>query len=165
MYKLRFIGDPVLRRETELVNTFGEETKKVVDNMVKTMHREDGIGLAAPQVGISKKILVVDISPFEEGAGPRAFINPEIVESWGEAVVEEGCLSIPDVREDVSRPEGIKIVFVDENGSKHEESHDGWMARVLQHEIDHLNGVLFIDLISPIKRQLLKSENRVPESY
>ncbi|MCB9059201.1 MAG: peptide deformylase [Calditrichae bacterium] len=165
MQRIRFIGDPVLRRETKEVTIFDDDLKLFVKNMIKTMHREDGIGLAAPQIGHSRKILVVDISGMEETEKPRAFINPTIVDSWGESVVEEGCLSIPDVREEVTRPEGIEVKYQNENGENHHNRFDGWMARVLQHEIDHVNGVLFVDLISPIKRKLLTEQKLIPNKY
>ena len=165
MYKLRYIGDPVLRRETESIKAFDNSFKKFVDGMIETMHKADGIGLAAPQIGHSKKVIVVDISPLEEVEEPRVFVNPEIVESWGESVVEEGCLSIPEVREDVSRPEGIKVRYQDEDGTSTENDFNGWLARVLQHEIDHINGILFVDLLSPIKRQLLVQQNKIPAQY
>jgi len=165
MLKLRYIGDPILRRETEPIQNFDKSLKDFVKSMIKTMHREDGIGLAAPQIGYSKKVLVVDISGINEEEKPRVFINPEIVAESGESVIEEGCLSIPEVREDVSRPEKIKLKYSDENGENYEDEYDDWMARVLQHEIDHLNGVLFVDLISPLKRKLLISQNMIPEQY
>jgi peptide deformylase len=165
MLKLRFIGDPILRRETEPVKVFDQSLKDFTKSMIKTMHKEDGIGLAAPQIGYSKKVLVVDISGIHEDEKPRVFINPEIIHTSGEAIVEEGCLSIPEVREDVERPEKIKLKYSDENGDSFEEEYDEWMARVLQHEIDHLNGVLFVDLISPVKRILLTSQKMIPEKY
>lgn len=165
MLKLRYIGDPVLRRPTEEVTEFDAALDKFVKSMIKTMHKEDGIGLAAPQIGQSRKVIVVDISPIEESEEPRAFINPEILESEGASVVEEGCLSIPEVREDVERPEKITVQYADEKGKIYNEQFDGWMARVLQHEIDHINGILFVDLISPIKRNLLISQNQIPEKY
>jgi peptide deformylase len=165
MLKLRFIGDPILRRDTEPVLEFDKQLKDFVKNMIKKMHHEDGIGLAAPQIGHSKKVLVVDISGIEEDEEPRAFINPKIISTDGETVIEEGCLSIPEVREDVSRPEIIRLKYTDEEGQEFEEDFDGWMARVLQHEIDHLNGILFVDLISPIKRQLLINQKMLPEKY
>ncbi len=165
MYKIRYIGDPVLRRETRPIETFDAQLEKTIDNMVVTMHREEGIGLAAPQVGYSIKLCVVDISSIDENEGPRAFINPLIVESWGEETLEEGCLSIPDVRDDVSRPEGIRLQYTDENGHAHEERFDGWMARVLQHEIDHLNGILFVDYLPPFKRRIWQQKGLLPEKY
>ena len=109
MYKIHYIGDPVLRRKTEKIVIFDKHLQDMVKNMIKTMHREEGIGLAAPQIGQSKKVLVIDISPLEEDHQPQAFINPEILEKEGESTVEEGCLSIPEVREEVIRPEKIRL--------------------------------------------------------
>ncbi|MGD9486804.1 MAG: peptide deformylase [Calditrichaceae bacterium] len=165
MYKIRLIGDPVLRKTTKKVTDFNDNIKRIVKNMITVMHREDGVGLAAPQVGLDSSILVIDISGVEENELPRAFINPEIIEASGEAVFEEGCLSIPGVREDVLRPDKIELVYNDEDGNTHKELLDGWKARVLQHEIDHLNGILFVDRISPVKRQLLISQDIIPEKY
>ncbi|RMH64170.1 MAG: peptide deformylase [Calditrichaeota bacterium] len=165
MYKIRFAGDPVLRRETRPIEQFDDSLNKMIQNMIVTMHREDGIGLAAPQVGYSLKLCVVDISSIDEKEHPRAFINPEIVDSWGEDTVEEGCLSIPDVRDDVTRPEGIRLVYHDERGNRLEESYDGWMARVLQHEIDHLNGILFVDYLPSFKIQALQQKGLLPQKF
>ncbi len=165
MYKIRYIGDPVLRRETRAIDTFDKALETTIQNMIVTMHREEGIGLAAPQVGYSLKLCVVDISSIEEDEQPRAFINPEIIDSWGEEVLEEGCLSIPDVRDDVSRPEGIRLKYFDESGKAREDSFDGWMARVLQHEIDHLNGVLFVDYLPPFKRRIWQQKGLLPEKF
>lgn len=167
MYNLRFIGDPVLRRETEAITDFGKPLKKIILGMIETMHDKEGIGLAAPQVGISKKLLVLDISEMEdeESDGPMAFINPEIVESSGQATVEEGCLSIPGVREDVTRPEFIRLHYQDEKGKDYTTDYEGWMARILQHEIDHINSVLFVDHISPLKQQMLIQTKQIPERY
>ena len=165
MLKLRFIGDPILRHETKPVTKFDEKLKSTVNQMIDVMHREDGIGLAAPQVGLIDKLLVVDISGVEEGNNPQAFINPEIISTQGEAIIEEGCLSIPGVKEEVRRPETITLTYNDENGKKHEDTFSGWMARVLQHEIDHLNGILFVDRISPVKKQLLISQEAIPVAF
>ena len=165
MFKIRLIGDPVLREKTDIVTHFNDKLKTIVEQMVEFMHIEDGIGLAAPQVGLRDRIIVVDISPIEEEETPRAFINPQILWAEGESVVEEGCLSIPGVREDVKRPERIKLSYQDVDGKHHEEEYDGWLARVLQHEIDHLNGILFVDLISPVKRQLLINQGLIPEKF
>ena len=166
MYRIRQIGDPVLRRKTEEIYQFDEKLQSIIENMISTMHDAEGIGLAAPQVGISQKIIVIDISSVEEQElEPFAFVNPKIVEKTGESIVEEGCLSIPGIREDVTRPEIITVQYQDENGNKHQNKFSGWMARVLQHEIDHLNGILFVDLISPVKRELLKQKGLLPETY
>lgn len=165
MYKIKYIGDPVLRRKTEKIKDFNNGLQTLVQDMIRVMHHEDGIGLAAPQIGLSKSILVLDISSVEKDEQPRIFINPEIHDVSGESVVEEGCLSIPGVREEVARPETVKITYSNEKGEQFTEEHGGWMARVLQHEIDHLNGILFVDHISPLKRQMLIRQGAIPETY
>ena len=101
---------------------------------------------------------MIDISPIDEKSGPRAFINPVIMEATGECQLEEGCLSIPDVRENVTRPEKIMLRYQTVTGEMESEPFDGWMARVLQHEIDHLNGVLFVDYLSPVKKKLISRQ-------
>jgi len=155
MLKLRYIGDEILRQPATDVDSFDSDLEGLVGDMMQLMHESDGIGLAAPQVGISKRLLVVDISSMEEESQPAAFINPVIIESSGESTLEEGCLSIPGVRENVTRPEKIILKYQTPSGEKMSEPFDGWMARVLQHEIDHLNGILFIDHLSPIKQKLV----------
>jgi len=164
-YKIRYIGDPVLRKVTAPITEFDEDLKKFARDMIEVMHVEDGIGLAAPQIGISKQIIAVDASELVEDEYPRVFINPEILESSGEWVVEEGCLSIPGVREEVKRPEKILLKFQDETGELFTEEFSGWLSRILQHEIDHLNGILFIDRISPVRRNLLIVNKMIPEKY
>ena len=158
MMKIRIIGDEALRQVADEVTDFDENLAQLVEDMIDTMHTADGIGLAAPQVGISKRVLVIDISPIDEKSTPRAFINPVIMESSGECQLEEGCLSIPDVRENVTRPEEILVSYQTETGAMESESFDGWTARVLQHEIDHLNGVLFVDYLSPVKKKLISRQ-------
>jgi len=153
--KIRIIGDDVLRQIASEVDEFDEKLERLGDEMIDFMHDSDGIGLAAPQIGISKRILVTDVSPLDKEAAPRVFINPVIVESMGECTLEEGCLSIPEVREDVTRPEEIQLTYNATDGEPMTEKFTGWMARVLQHEIDHLDGVLFVDYLSPIKKKLL----------
>lgn len=165
MYSIRIIGDPVLRKKSETISEFNSDLNETVQQLTETMHIEDGIGLAAPQVGILKRIIVIDISPLEKEEHPRAFINPEIIENDGESTVEEGCLSIPNVREKITRPEKITLLYNDKDGSQISEEYDGWLARVLQHEIDHLNGVLFVDYLSPLKKQLLTNQSNIPERY
>jgi peptide deformylase len=165
MYRLRIIGDPILREKTKPVTEFDKDLQSTVDKMIKMMHKEDGIGLAAPQVGLMDSILVVDISPIEEEEQPRAFINPQIVASDGESVIEEGCLSVPGVREDVRRPEKITLQYQDTEGKVHNDEYDGWLSRVIQHEIDHLNGKLFVDYLSPMKRQMLVTQGMIPEVF
>ncbi len=164
-YKIRFIGDPILRKVAAPITEFDKDLKKFARDMIEVMHVEDGIGLAAPQIGISKQIIAVDASELVEDEYPRVFINPEILESSGEWVVEEGCLSIPGVREEVKRPEKILLKFQDETGELFTEEYSGWLARILQHEIDHLNGILFVDRISPVRRNLLIVNKMIPEKY
>jgi len=158
MMKIRIIGDEILRQVAPEVTDFDENLAHLVEEMIETMHSADGIGLAAPQVGISRRLLVIDISPVDEKARPRVFINPVVMEASGECELEEGCLSIPDVRENVSRPERILLRYQTVSGEIESESFDGWMARVLQHEIDHLNGVLFVDYLSPVKKKLISRQ-------
>ncbi|MBN2423573.1 MAG: peptide deformylase [Calditrichaceae bacterium] len=163
--KIRYIGDPILRKKAEPITEFDQKLKHTVEQMVTTMHLEDGIGLAAPQVGLSKRLLVVDISPIVKNEKPQACINPEILDSEGECVEEEGCLSIPDVMEMVVRPESVTVAYQNVEGEKKVEKLSGWKARVVQHEIDHLNGILFIDRISPLKRQMHINKGRIPATY
>jgi len=165
MFKIRYIGDPVLRRNGDKIYEFDSNLKNLLIDMIDVMHREEGIGLAAPQIGLNKQILVMDISELDKEEGPRAFINPVILDSWGESTKEEGCLSIPGVREEVVRPEKIHLSYQNEDGNDTTQEYSGWLARVLQHEIDHLNGILFVDRISPIKRQMLIQQGIIPETY
>jgi len=152
-------GHPLLRLKTDPVAEVNESVRELVDDMIETMHAADGIGLAAPQVAESMRICIVNMEQIEETeAEPKAFLNPEILDSDGTSTMEEGCLSIPDIREDVIRPERIKLKYQDLSGREHEEEVDGLLARVLQHEIDHLDGVLFVDRIAPIKRKLLSKK-------
>ncbi|MFQ5863928.1 MAG: peptide deformylase [bacterium] len=153
-------GNPVLRIKAKPIDTVDGSIRTLVDDMVETMIQAEGIGLAAPQVAESIALCVVNLGLIEEGAAPKTYINPVKLHEEGTATLEEGCLSIPDIREDVTRPEIIRVRYKDINGEEHEETCDGMLARVLQHEIDHLNGVLIVDRISPIKRKLLTKRLR-----
>ena len=128
--------------------------------MIDTMYMDNGIGLAAPQVGISKKIIVVDPTFGDDENSLRDMINPEIIETEKECELEEGCLSIPGVFEMVTRPEKITVKYHDVDGEEHRLEADGLLARVIQHEIDHLEGILFIDRLSTVKRNLLSKTLR-----
>ena len=163
--KIRYIGDPILRKKAESITEFDQKLKHTIEQMMTTMHLEDGIGLAAPQVGLSKQFLVMDTSPIEKNGKQQAYINPEILNSEGECTEEEGCISIPDVREMVVRSESVTVAYQNEEGEKKVEKLSGWKARVIQHEIDHLNGILFIDRISPLKRQMHVNKGRIPVTY
>lgn len=157
-------GQPVLRKEAEDVPNDYPELKQLVANMFETMYNADGVGLAAPQVGLSIRVLVIDADvmgdDFPECKGfKRAMINPDIVEHSEEEVsMEEGCLSLPGIHEKVSRARKIRVKYLDENLVEHDEEVDGFAARVVQHECEHLEGHVFIDNISPIRRQLNKGK-------
>ena len=160
MKKLRVIklGNPILRMKAKQVQKIDDTITQLVDDMMEIMQQEEGIGLAAPQIAQSIALLVIDLSLIYEDGAPMAFINPEIIESDGESSFEEGCLSLPDIREEVKRPEIITMKFTNIQGEIIEQKIDGLLARVLQHEMDHLDGKLFIDRISPLKKQLLKKK-------
>jgi peptide deformylase len=159
-------GDPVLRKRGEDIKENTEELQQFIDNMFETMYNATGVGLAAPQVGRSLRLFVVDASGFvdedeedEEGLAnfKRVFINPQITEEAGDDwAFNEGCLSIPDVREDVVRAEEITITYLDRDFKEHTETFDGLKARVIQHEYDHIEGVLFTDHLSPLRKRILK---------
>ncbi|WP_459186785.1 peptide deformylase [Parabacteroides sp. APC149_11_2_Y6] len=157
-------GQPVLRKETEVVPKDYPELKQLIANMFETMYNADGVGLAAPQVGLSLRLLVIDADvmgdDFPECKGfKRAMVNPEIVESSEEEIaMEEGCLSLPGIHEKVSRAKTIRVKYLDENLEEHDETVDGFAARVVQHECEHLGGHVFIDNISAIRRQLNKGK-------
>jgi peptide deformylase len=141
--QIRKIGDPVLRSKTNKIDEVTKKTNDLVDNMFETMYAEEGVGLAAPQVGILKRIAVVDI---REG-NKIVLINPEIIEEEGKAIREEGCLSIPGETGDVIRAEKIKVRSLDRESNEIEFEAEGLEARAIQHEIDHLDGILFIDKV------------------
>jgi peptide deformylase len=158
--QLRYYGDPVLRKRAEPVVEITEAERQLAVEMLETLYATgNGIGLAATQVGILKRLIIVDIGEDDdETYEPLVLFNPELMGFDGEIVAEEGCLSIPDVTADVKRPERIVVEGIDVQNESVRIEADGLLARVLQHEIDHLNGVLFIDRISGLKRQLLKEE-------
>ena len=158
--QLRYYGDPVLRKRAEPVTEITAAERQLAVQMLETLYATgNGIGLAATQVGVLKRLIIVDIGEDDaETYEPIVLFNPEILSAEGEAFAEEGCLSIPDVTAEVKRPEKIVVEGIDVQGKSVRIEVDGLLARVLQHEIDHLNGVLFIDRISGLKRQLLKNE-------
>ena len=162
IYPIELYGNSVLReRAVEIVK--GEvDVKKLSEDMFETMHNADGIGLAAPQIGISKRIFVVDGSMLEDEEMKdfkEVFINPTIESETGDAwEFEEGCLSIPGVRGGVSRKSNIQITYFDEEWNKKNKEYDGMRARVIQHEFDHINGKLFVDYLPSLKRKLLKNK-------
>jgi peptide deformylase len=160
MEKLRIIkyGNPILRMKARKVDKIDKYIRNLADDMILTMQVDGGIGLAAPQVAESLALLVVDHGLIVQDGKPTAYINPKILATEGEVVLEEGCLSVPDIREEVKRPEIITLRYQNLDGESREQRVEGLLSRVLQHEIDHLNGVLFVDRISALKKQLLKKE-------
>ncbi len=162
-------GDPVLRKKADPINKDYPEIEELVANMWETMYQASGVGLAAPQIGLAVRLFIVDTSPFGEDDEletherealrdfKRVFINAQMEEESGDPwLFNEGCLSIPDIREDVSRRERITISYLDENFDKRKERFDGILARVIQHEYDHIEGILFTDKLSSLKKRLLK---------
>jgi len=150
--------DPILRKKAGPVTEFGPELEELVSNMAETMYNAPGVGLAAPQIGLSKQVIVYDVSPEEERGTPTALINPKITEAEGEEIGEEGCLSVREFCAQVKRAARIVIEAQDIEGNPLTIEVEDWPARVIQHEIDHLNGVLFIDHLSSLKRSLYKKK-------
>jgi len=158
-------NDDVLRTKAKQIQKDSPQLQQLIDDMFETMYNGHGVGLAAPQIGESLRLFVVDADPMyedEEDAevfGKLVFINPEIVKNGDEKVsYDEGCLSIPGIREAVSRPDEITVKYLDRNFEEQTATYTGWMSRVFQHEFDHLNGVLFIDYLGSFRRRLLKSK-------
>ncbi|WP_427982924.1 peptide deformylase [Agarivorans sp.] len=152
---LRF-PDERLRTIAQPVNNIDDNVRTIIENMFETMYMEEGVGLAATQVNIHQQIVVIDVS--EERNQRLALINPEILEADGEALNEEGCLSVPEYRAQVPRAEKIKVKALNENGEEQIFEAEGLLAICVQHELDHLKGKLFIDYLSPLKRQRVKTK-------
>lgn len=159
-------GSPVLRKIASDITPDFEGLGELIENMFETMRAADGVGLAAPQVGLSIRLFVMDARVYAEDEPTlsdfkKVFINAHVIEKGGdEEIIEEGCLSIPNIHEDVLRPGRILIRYVDENFNPIEEWYEGMAARIIQHEYDHLDGILFPDLVNPLKKTLLKSKLR-----
>ena len=162
IFPIVLYGDPVLKKRAQDVAEDDESVKEFVESMFETMYAAQGVGLAAPQVGESLRVFVIDTTPMEEeeeDGVKKAFINPIMIEEIGEEwAFEEGCLSIPGIRADVNRKPQIKIEYFDENWELHEETFDGMKARVIQHEYDHIEGKLFTDYLTPFKKRLIKGK-------
>lgn len=159
--KIYTYRDEVLRTKGAPVTDFTGEIRQLVEDMLETLHIAPGIGLAACQVGVAKRVIVVDVS--DEGNQPIAIINPEIVEQEGIIRSEEGCLSIPDFRDTIQRNAAVLVKGYDVNGKEFELEADGLLSRCLQHEIDHLDGILFIDHLSRIKKEMFKRWDKKQE--
>ncbi|SOE21737.1 peptide deformylase [Spirosomataceae bacterium TFI 002] len=171
IYPIVAYGDPVLRKKCSPIKKGEVDVKKLAEDMYETMYGASGVGLAGPQIGIDKRIFVVDGHQINENLDEgeernphlenfkKVFINAEIlIEEGTPWAYEEGCLSIPDIRADVSRKEAIKIKYFDENWKEHTEVYEDMAARIIQHEYDHIEGILFTDHVSPLKKQMLKKK-------
>ena len=148
--------DPILRKKSEMLETVDDELRHLLDDMLETMYAAPGIGLAAVQVGILKRLIVIDISKDKEKKNPIFLINPEIIfKSKNTSIYEEGCLSLPGHFAEIERPEECHIKYIDYDGKKKEMKANGLLATCIQHEIDHLNGKLFIDYLSKLKKDMI----------
>ncbi|MGD2034971.1 MAG: peptide deformylase [Bacteroidales bacterium] len=164
IYPIVVYGSPLLRKVSKEIDRDYPGLKQLVDDMFETMYLSEGVGLAAPQIGKSVRIFVIDGTPLTEDdpsleGFKKAFINPKIIEQTGDIFTfTEGCLSLPNIREDIDRPGKIRIQYHDENFGFFDEVYDGIKARIIQHEYDHLEGILFIDKLVPLKRKMLKGK-------
>lgn len=164
VYPIVVYGHPVLRKVASVIEKDYDGLEQLIADLFETMYHAEGLGLAAPQIGKSVRIFVIDGKPAAEDEPglaefKRAFINPQIVEKHGDIVpMTEGCLSIPNLREEVNRESYIRITYYDENWKFHDEVYEGYAARIIQHEYDHLDGILFTDKVSPLRKRLLKSK-------
>lgn len=155
--QVRLLGDPILRSRAAPVEEVTDDVRALIADLFDTMYAEDGVGLAAPQVGLGQRVIVVD--PREENVTPFALVNPRILELGAELDrAEEGCLSLPGLKEIVERPGTVVVEGLDRSGGSVRIAAAGLLARILQHEVDHLDGILFIDRVSPLKRKLLLSK-------
>ena len=147
---------PLLKLKARPVERIDDDIRRLMDDMLETMYRARGIGLAAPQIGVSLRVVVIDLAKKDEPPAPMRLVNPEITwRSEEQVVMEEGCLSLPEQFAEVTRPAAVKVRFLDERGEEREIAADGMLARCLQHEVDHLDGILFVDRLSPLKRNMI----------
>ncbi len=151
---MRYLGDPILRTKAAPVETLSDDVRSLIADMFETMYAEDGVGLAAPQVGVGQRIIVVD--PHDDAVEPFALVNPEVMAVSEELDrAEEGCLSLPGLKEIVERPVRVTVTGLDIDGQPVTLEAEDLLARILQHEVDHVDGILFIDRVSPLKRKML----------
>ena len=154
--EILIVPDPRLKKECEPVEAVNDEIKTLLNDMLETMYAAPGIGLAAPQIGVMKRVVVMDVSDDKDKPEPLKLINPEIIwESEETSIYQEGCLSIPEQYADVERPAEVGLRYLDENGKEHEIEADGLLATCIQHELDHLDGILFTDYLSALKRNMI----------
>lgn len=165
VHAIRKYGDDLLRRRTETVTAFDEPLQKLIDDMVETMYAAPGIGLAANQIGCGRRLAVIDLSVGKRPDELHVLVNPEITEVHGRVTEDEGCLSIPDFAETVARPERIHVQFLDRNGEPRDLWGEGLMARAISHELDHLDGKLFVDRLRGFKRdRILKKIQKLAKA-
>jgi peptide deformylase len=158
LLRIHHYPDPVLKQKAVAVTSFDEELRCLAGDMLDTMYAAPGVGLAAPQVGVSRRLIVLDCSSRENGPQPLVAVNPEIVAGEGECCEEEGCLSVPEYYAKVPRSEMVRVRFQDLDGQLRELEADGLWAICFQHEIDHLDGILFVDRLSPLKRSMFRKK-------
>ena len=156
IYPIVLYGDPVLERPAEPVTEFNDDLRKLVEDMFESMYAAHGVGLAAPQIGVSKRLAVIDVTFKEDPDAKLVLVNPEIIRREGRQTSQEGCLSLPEFRENVTRANIVTVRAQDVNGNWFEKTGDELLARALLHETDHLNGRLFISHVSGLKRDLIK---------
>lgn len=160
IYPIVKFGNPVLEKPSETVTVFDEDLEKLIEDMFESMYAAHGVGLAAPQIGIGRRIAVIDVTFKEDPQAKLVLINPEIIHKEGKHTQSEGCLSIPDFRENVARPKKVTVRAQDVHGKVFETTGEELLARALLHETDHLNGKLYISHLSVIKRDLIKRKIR-----
>ena len=150
-------GDEILRKKSKVVEEVNDKIRQILEDMVETMHKYNGVGLAAPQIGLLKRLIVIDLY---DDKGPIKLVNPEIIKEKGEQEVEEGCLSFPNKYGKIVRPAQVTVIALDENGKEVNNNAKGLLAQALSHEIDHLNGILFVDKVIPGTLETIEPENR-----
>jgi peptide deformylase len=164
IYPIVVYGSPMLRKVSEKIDKDFPGLEQLIDDMFETMQVSDGVGLAAPQIGKSIRLFVIDAAPMAEDDESlidfkKAFINPQIIDEKGDKwAFSEGCLSLPGIHEEVNRPSDVRIQYYDRDFNLHDETYDGIKARIIQHEYDHLEGILFVDKIAPLKRKLIRGK-------
>lgn len=160
IYPIVKYGNPVLERPADPVTVFDDDLKKLIADMFESMYAAHGVGLAAPQIGIAKRLAVIDVTFQEDPKAQMVLVNPEIIHTEGRQTQSEGCLSVPDFRESVTRPRKVTVRAQDENGKWFQKTGEELLARAFLHETDHLNGKLYISHISALKRDLIKRKIR-----
>ncbi|MGH7544164.1 MAG: peptide deformylase [Gemmatimonadota bacterium] len=158
--EIRYLGDPILRRATRTMESYDDDLARLVEDLLDTMYAAEGVGLAAPQVGDERRVAVIDVGELRDGTEAIVLVNPRVVERRGEVRSEEGCLSIPGVIETIGRAAEVAVEYLDRAGDTRTIEGADLLARALQHEIDHLDGILFIDHLGPLRRRLVVREFR-----